>query len=483
MDPVLLARLQFGFTAAFHFIYPQITIGMAWLLVWMMVRYARRRDDFSRKLAQFWMRVFAVSFAVGVATGLVMEFEFGTNWAAYSRVVGDVFGAPLAAEGLLAFFLESTFLGVMLFGWKKLSPKVHLLSSFLVAFGSTFSGLWIIIANSWQQTPAGAMVTGAPSVAAGGRAQMTDFWEAVVNHSTLIRFLHTIDGALIAGSFMVLGMSAWFLFRRRHLVFAKTSFRMALTIGLLATICQFFLGHHSAINVYENQPIKLAAFEGHFETEKNASLLVFGIPDAKREKTHLAIKLPGMLSYGLTGDFKAEVKGLKYYKNLEGLEDLGPQGAWPPILLTFFTFHLMVALWVAMMLVTLGGLWQLLRGKLDGDSTFNRWYLRLAMFAAPVPIVANTLGWISAEVGRQPWVVYPVFKNGELVDASLAMLTRNAVSRAVSAREIAVSLLVFGSIYLLLFFAWLFLIRRFLHQGPDLPKAADRVPAEQEVKS
>lgn len=479
MDAVWLARLQFGMTAGFHFIYPQITIGMAWLLVWMMARYARRRDEFSRKLAQFWMRVFAVSFAVGVATGLVMEFQFGTNWAAYSRVVGDVFGAPLAAEGLLAFFLESTFLGVMLFGWKKLSPKVHLLSSFFVAFGSTLSGLWIIIANSWQQTPAGATVAGAPSIAAGGRAQMTDFWEAAVNHSTLIRFLHTIDGALIAGSFLVLGMSAWFLFRRRHPMFAKASFRMALVIGLLATVVQFFLGHHSAINVYENQPIKLAAFEGHFATEKNASLLVFGIPDPRREKTHLAVKLPGMLSFGLTGDFEAEVKGLSHYKDLPGFEELGPRGAWPPILLTFFTFHLMVALWVVMMLVTFGGLWQTWRGKLDGDSRFSRWYLRLAMFAAPAPIIANTLGWISAEVGRQPWVVYPTFKNGELADASLAMLTRNAVSRAVSAQEILVSLIVFGTLYALLFLAWLFLIRRFLRQGPDLPEPT----AEQEVQS
>lgn len=438
MDATLLARIQFGVTVGFHFIFPQITIGMAWILFWMMARWVRTGQPLYRRMARFWTHIFALVFAVGVATGIVMEFQFGTNWADYSRFVGDIFGAPLAAEGVIAFFLESTFLGMLLFGWKKLSPKVHLLSAGMVAFGSTLSAFWIIVANSWQQTPAGFKVVGT-------RAEMTSFAEAVFNPSTIIRYLHTVDGALIAGAFFVLSLSAWFLLKKKHIEFAVESMRFALIVGLLAAGLQFIFGHHHAVQVYKTQPLKLAAFEGHFESSANAPLLAFGIPDVAAGKTQLAIALPGMLSFGVSGDFNTVIKGLNEW----------PREEWPPILLTFFPFHLMVALWVLLMIVTVWGVVLLYRKKLP-ETPLYQW---LAFLAAPAPILASTLGWMTAEIGRQPWIVYGLLK------------TSDAVSKVVSAGEILFSLLFLGLIYLLLFGVWVFLVRHRLLQGPETDEA------------
>jgi len=442
----LLARIQFAVTVGFHYIWPQLTIGMAWVLVWMMARWVKTGDLFYRAMARFWVHVFAISFAVGVATGIVMEFQFGTNWADYSRFVGDIFGAPLAAEGVIAFFLESTFLGFLLFGWKRLKPKTHLFSAVMVAFGSTLSALWILIANSWQQTPAGYRVE-------QGRATLVDFGAAVFNPSTVIRFLHTVDGAVIAGSFFIIGLSAWFLLRKKHVKFAVESMKMALVIGLIASGVQFIFGHHHAVQVFKTQPIKLAAFEGHFETETNADLLVFGIPDPNAGETHLRIPLPGMLSFGLTGDFDTEIKGLNDY----------PRDQWPPIYLTFFPFHIMVALWLVMMLVTVWGLYLMWKNKLAD----NKWFHRLALVAIPAPIIASTLGWMTAEIGRQPWVVYPVFKNGVIIDESIALRTVDGISKTVSAGEVLFSLVFLSLIYALLFGVWFFLIRHQLQKGPE----------------
>jgi cytochrome d ubiquinol oxidase subunit I len=434
VDATLLARIQFAVTVSFHFIFPQLTIGMSWLLFWMMARWVRTGDARYRTMARFWTHVFALGFAVGVATGVVMEFQFGTNWAAYARYVGDIFGAPLAAEGVFAFFLESTFLGMLLFGWNKLSPKTHLFSSAMVALGSTLSAFWIIVANSWQQTPVGYHLV-------NGRAEMTSFAEVVFNPSTIIRLLHTVDGALIAGSLFVLGLSAWFLLRKRHVAFAVDSMQFALILGLVATGVQLFIGHGHAVQVYKTQPAKLAAFEGHFNTEANADLLVFGVPDVAAEKTYFRIPLPGMLSYGVSGDFSTPIKGLKDF----------PRDEWPPVLLTFFPFHTMVALWVIMLLVTIWGVILLWRGTLPD----NPLYLRLALWAIPAPILASTLGWMTAEVGRQPWIVYGLLR------------TKDAVSTTVGAGEIAFSLVFLSLVYAALFAVWIFLLRRRLALGPE----------------
>jgi cytochrome d ubiquinol oxidase subunit I len=434
VDAVLLSRIQFGLTAGFHFIFPPLTIGLAWFLVWMMWKVWKTGEESYRRMARFWLRLFAISFAVGVATGITLEFQFGTNWAEYSRFVGDIFGAPLAAEGILAFFLESTFMGVLLFGWKRLSEKTLWISSLMVAIGSTLSGFWIIAANSWQQTPAGFHIV-------GGRAELTNFWEAVFNPSTVPRYLHTIDGALITGAFFVLGISAWYLLNNRDLEFARRSMKMALVVGVIASLLQLGIGHYHAVQVAETQPEKLAAVEGLFETQSRAPALVFGIPDADAGKMRSEIKLPGLLSLLAFGSLDAEVKGLNDF----------PRDEWPPLGLTFYPFHLMVALGMFFIAFTLLGLFLHWRRILD----HSRWFLRIALLAIPLPFIANELGWISAEVGRQPWAVYRVLK------------TQDAVSATVPASQVLLSIIAFCLIYSLLFGVWIYLLRREIRKGPD----------------
>ena len=324
MDVVLLSRIQFALTIGFHFIFPPLTIGLAWLIFWIMTKYKKTGDALYRNMARFWIKIFTLSFAVGVATGIVMEFQFGTNWSEYSRFVGDIFGAPLAAEGIFAFFLESSFLALLVLGWNRLSVKVHWFSSLMVAFGSTLSALWIIIANSWQQTPAGFEIV-------DGRAVLTDFWAAALNPSTIPRYLHTMDAALISGAFFMMGLSAWFLLKGRHMEFAKRSLRIGLIVAFVTSLLELGLGHYHAVQVANTQPEKLAAFEGLFETQTHAPMILFGIPDAEAETVHAAIRVPGFLSFLTDFNFNAEVQGLKDF----------PKDEWPPLGLTFFPFHLM----------------------------------------------------------------------------------------------------------------------------------------------
>ena len=434
MDAVLLARIQFALTVGFHYIFPVLTIGMAWIIVWMLTRHLKTGEPIYRRMARFWIRVFALSFAVGVATGITMEFQFGMNWARYSRFVGDIFGAPLAAEGILAFFLESSFLGIMLFGERRVSKGVYWFSSLMVAVGSTLSGFWIVVANSWQQTPAGFHIV-------NGRAELVDFWAAVFNPSTVPRYLHTIDGALIAGAFFVMGLSAWFLLRGEHREFARKSLNMALVVAFLASVMQLPLGHFHAVQVAETQPAKLAAFEGLWETQTNAPLLVMGLPNPEQRRTDFAIGLPGVLSIGVGGSTETEVAGLNDF----------PEEEWPPLLVSFFNFHFMVGLGLYFIGLTALGLLLLWRQRLHE----NRLFLRVALLSIPLPVIANELGWIAAEVGRQPWIVYGL------------MRTDQAFSTAVPAGQILASLVMFGVIYSLLFCVWIFLLRRKLLKGPE----------------
>jgi cytochrome d ubiquinol oxidase subunit I len=435
MDPVLLARIQFALTIGFHYIFPPLTIGMAWIIFFIKTLQLRTGRPVYASMARFWTRIFALSFVVGVATGIVMEFQFGTNWAEYSRFVGDIFGAPLAAEGIFAFFLESTFLGLLLFGEKRLSPRLHWLSSLLVAVGATLSAFWIIVANSWQQTPAGYHIV-------NGRAELTDFVAAVFNPSTVPRYLHTICGAVITGSLFILGLSAWFLIKGRHEDFAQRSLRIALITGFVSSVLMLPLGHIHAVQVAETQPVKLAAFEGLFETRTHAPLLVFGVPNEEQERTDMAVSIPTMLSILVDNTPHAEVRGLKDF----------PREQWPPLHLTFFPFHLMFMLGMYFIAFTGLGLLLLWRGKLHRSKPF----LLLAVLSIPLPFVANELGWIAAEVGRQPWIVY-----GEL-------LTRDAISVTVPAAQILFSILLFCTIYLLLFGVWLYLVRLKLLKGPEV---------------
>jgi cytochrome d ubiquinol oxidase subunit I len=449
MDPVLLARIQFALTIGFHYIFPPITIGLAWINAWLLWRYLRSGDESLRKMAGFWIEVFTLCFAVGVATGITMEFQFGMNWADYSRFVGDIFGAPLAAEGIFAFFLESSFLGVLLFGENRVSKKVYTVSAFMVAIGATISAFWIIVANSWQQTPAGYQIV-------GGRAQLTDFWAAIFNASTLPRFLHTLDGALITGAFFMFGLSSWFLLRVQHLEFAKRSFSVAMVVGFIASVLQLPLGHYHAVQVAETQPVKLAAFEGLWETQTHAPLLAFGIPNLKEQRTDWAVAFPGLLSLATSGSAETEVAGLKQF----------PPEQRPPLYLTFFSFHLMVGLGMYFIFLTALGLLLLKLGLLYQDKF--KAFLWLCLLSIPLPIIANELGWIAAEVGRQPWIVYGL------------MRTDQAVSKVVSAAQILFSIGLFSAIYALLFGVWIFLLGQKLRKGPrpetETPAGAQEVP-------
>ncbi len=435
MDAVLLGRIQFAMTIGFHFIFPPLTIGLSWLIFGFMTRYWRTGDEEHARQARFWLKLFALTFAMGVATGITMEFQFGTNWAGYSRFVGDIFGVPLAAEGIFAFFLESTFMGVLLFGWSRLSRRALWVSSLLVAVGSTLSAFWIIVANSWMQTPAGYEVV-------SGRAVLTDFWAATFNPSTLPRYLHTIDACLVTGAFFMLGVSARYLVRGEHVEFAKRSLKASLLVGFVAALAQLPLGHYHAVQVAGTQPEKLAAFEGLFETRKGAPLLLFGIPDAEAGEIHAGVGIPGLLSLAVHGDSDSVVRGLNDF----------PKDEWPPVGLAFYSFHLMVALGMAFIGLTLLGVFLLWRKKLFDA----RWYLKLAFMFLPLPIIANELGWIAAEVGRQPWIVYRVLK------------TSDAISRSVPAWQVLVSIVMFGAIYSLLFALWVFLLKRQFAKGPEV---------------
>jgi cytochrome d ubiquinol oxidase subunit I len=408
---------------------------MGWLITWFLYKRFRTGEEAWNRIARFWIGIFAVTFAVGVATGITMEFQFGTNWASYSRFVGDIFGAPLAAEGVLAFFMESIFLGVLIFGGKRLSPRASLISGFMVAFGSTLSGFWIIVANSWQQTPAGFKV-------AGGRAELTDFVQAVFNPSTIPRYLHTIDGALLTGAIFMMGISAWYLLKGLHLDLAKKSMTAAVSVTIVAALAQLGLGHYHAVQVAETQPAKLAAYEGLWETQKHAPLLLFGIPDEESESTRLAITLPGLLSIGVAGSSEAEIQGLKAF----------PKADRPPVFPTFATFHLMVAIGFYFIgFGLLGGL-LLLRKRLFDYKPF----LWLSIVTVPLPFIANELGWIAAEIGRQPWVVYNVLR------------TKDAVSATVPAGHILATIILFSAVYLLLFGLWVFLLGRKIKAGPEV---------------
>ena len=438
MDPVLLARLQFAITIGFHFIFPPITIGLAWLLVYFMRKYMKTGEDYYRSVARFWLRIFVVSFVVGVATGIVMEFQFGTNWSQYSRFVGDIFGAPLAAEGIFTFFLESTFIAVLIFGWDRVSKKALWFASLMVAVGATLSAFWIIVANSWQQTPAGYHMVEHDGMV---RAELTDFFAAVFNASTIPRYLHTIDGALITGSFFMLGIAAWFILKNRNVKFAMESVKLALIVGFIASALQLPLGHAHAVQVALTQPEKLATFEGLYETQTHAPALLFGIPDPENDRMLASIEIPGLLSWLIYMDAGKEVMGL----------DQVPKEDRPPILLTFWPFHLMVYLGLYFIAFTGIGILLLWFKKLEK----SRWWMWLALVSISLPIITNELGWIAAEVGRQPWIVYKLLR------------TEDAVSISVSAGEILFSIVLFSLIYILLFFVWIFLLRKEMNKGPE----------------
>lgn len=426
MDVVFLSRLQFGLTAFFHFIFPPLTIGLATIIAVIEYFYWRRREEIYDKMARFWFKLFAILFAVGVASGITMEFQFGTNWSEYSKFVGDIFGAPLAAEGVFAFFLESTFVGLLLFGRDKISPTMRFVSSILVALGSTLSAFWIIAANSWQQTPAGYKIE-------GGRAVLTDFFAAVFNPSTLPRFFHTVDGAYISGAFFVMGISAYFLLRNKNIEIARKSLRIALIFAVIAVLGQFLLGHSHSVQVANTQPAKLAAFEGIWDSQSHAALNIIGFPDKDKEVTHLSLGIPGLLSWMVHSDANATVTGLKAFAPNER----------PPIQATYWSYRFMIlaAGWLAWLV--LWGAYLLVRGRLYN----HRLFLYAALYSMLLPVLVNEMGWMAAEFGRQPWIVY-------------GLLRTNVAASPLAAYQILLTIALFVLVYSGLLTAVYYLLKR-----------------------
>ena len=437
METEILARVQFALTIAFHYIYPPLSIGLGLLMVVFKGLYLRTGKKEYDTLTRFWTRIFSVTFALGVATGIVMEFEFGTNWATYSRYVGDIFGSALAAEGVFAFALESTCLGIVLFGWNKVKPIWHFLATLGVFLGSMCSAIWIVIANSWQQTPAGYVVAGEGMNA---KAVITDFWAMVFNPSSVDRIWHVWQGAFLAGIFLVLSVHAWYLLKGRHVEISKKAFKVTLIVGTIFSLLQLASGHSSAEGVAKNQPEKLAAMEGHFRTEP-ADLYLFGWVDKKNEVTH-GVKIPNGLTYMLHYDTETPVIGLDQYP----MEDRPGQ-----VNAVFQFYHIMVAIGMFLIALTVFASFLLWRGKLYD----KRWLLRIFVWAVILPQIGNQVGWFAAEMGRQPWIVYKLLR------------TSDALSKAVTAHQILFAIILFTIVYTILFILFIYLLKKKIVHGID----------------
>ncbi len=438
MDVEILARIQFAFTIAFHYIYPPLSIGLGLVLVIMEGMYLKTGNKLYEQMTRFWIRIFALIFGIGVATGIIMEFEFGTNWATYSKYVGDIFGSALAAEGIFAFALESGFLGILLFGWNRVSSGVHFFSTIMVFLGSMFSAVWIVVANSWQQTPAGFHIVGEGMNA---RAEITDFWAMVYNPSSVERMWHVWIGAFLAGAFLVLSINAWYIIKNKHLAIAKPAFKIALVVATFFSLAQLVVGSKSAEGVAKNQPAKLAAMEGHYDTAARADMYLFGWVNQKKQTTY-GVKIPGALSFLAKGDFNAPIKGLNGFK-----KDEQP----PQVNAVFQFYHIMIAVGIGMIVITLLACWYWKRGTL-----FNKkWLLWIFVWSVLLPQIANECGWFTAEMGRQPWVVYGLLR------------TSDALSKTVTANQVLFSLIMFAVVYALLLALFLFLLNRKIQHGPE----------------
>ncbi len=430
MDTVLLSRLQFAATAAFHFIFVPLTLGLSLLIAYMETKYVRTGDREYLRMAKFWGRLFVINFALGVVTGITMEFQFGMNWAEYSRYVGDIFGSPLAIEATVAFFLESTFLGVWIFGWNRISPKLHALAISLVAIATNLSALWILIANGWMQNPVGYVIN-------QGRAEMVDFWAVVTNPYGLLKFAHTVLSGWVVAGFFVLGVSAYHLLKRNETEFFKKCMKIGAVFALISSILVVAVGDFHAKEVSHTQPTKLAAMESVWETTKNAPMYLILIPDPANEKNAIeAIKIPSLLSI-LAG--KEEIKGLKEF----------PSSERPPVMLTFLSFRVMVILGFLFIILAV---WTVIKlKKIEHSQTL----LRLLLWSIPLPYIAGQVGWIVAEVGRQPWIVYGLLK------------TADAVSKAVEPSQVLASLIGFTLFYGALGLVDVYLLAKYARRGPD----------------
>jgi len=435
MDALALSRLQFAVTAAFHFIFVPLTLGLSILVAYMETRYVRTNDEMYLRMTKFWGRLFLINFALGVVTGITMEFQFGMNWAEYSKYVGDIFGAPLAIEATVAFFLESTFIGLWLFGWNKVTKKVHAISIWLVAIATNLSALWILLANGWMQKPVGYVLR-------NGRAEMVDFMAVATNPYGWSKFFHTVLSGYVVAAFFVMGIAAYHILRKSDTDFFKRSFKMAASFGLISSLLVFITGDFHAVEVSKAQPTKLAAMESHWETQEGAPYYLIVFPDVQNEKNSIEmLGIPKGLSLLAFHNGNAEVKGLRDF----------PKDERPPVLPVFLSFRAMAAMGMLFMLLTFLG-WILERkDRLEHSPMF----LKIMLYSLPLPYLAGQVGWIFAEVGRQPWIVYGLLK------------TSDAVSKSITAGQVFMSLAGFTLVYGLLALVDIYLLAKYARKGPD----------------
>jgi cytochrome d ubiquinol oxidase subunit I len=432
MDVLFLSRLQFAAATMFHFLFVPLTLGLSVLVAIMETKYARSGDETYLRMTKFWGKLFLINFALGVVTGITLEFQFGTNWSRYSAYVGDIFGSLLAIEATAAFFLESTLIGVWIFGWKKLSPKAHAAVMWLVAAAGNLSAIWILTANGSMQKPVGYIMR-------NGRAELADFTAVLFNKFSILQVLHVVPAAFILSAFFVMGISAYHLLKKQHVEFATRSYKMGLVCGLIASVFIVVQGDLHARHVTETQPAKLAAMESLWETTTKAPIYLIALPDEKNEKNAIQIgSIPGLLSFMGHHDFNAEIKGLKAF----------PKDERPPVLLTFLSFRGMVALGMYFVLMMIIGVWK--RNRLLESPG----YLKLMLYSIPLPYIAIQMGWVVAEVGRQPWIVYGIMK------------TSDAVS-PIATSQVATTLVAFILVYGLLGAVGYYLIFKYARKGPE----------------
>jgi len=444
MTELILSRLQFAVITSYHFLFVPLTLGLGVLVALMETWYVKTGNKTYKMMTKFWGKLFLINFAMGVVTGIVQEFQFGMNWSEYSRFVGDIFGAPLAIEALVAFFLESTFLGLWVFGWDKLSKKVHLITIWIVAIASNISAFFILVANSFMQEPVGYILR-------NGRAEMTDFLALITNPHVIYQFPHTVLSGFVTAGFFVMGVSAYHLSKRNHLEVFRRSFHMALIFGLISTAGVTGVGHLQGMHLVQLQPMKMAAAEAHWETENPAGLSLFASIDEQGQKNNFEIKIPGMLSFLSYNSFTGEVKGIHELQNT-AVHDYGPGNYVPPVTSLFWSFRIMLTAGMWLVLMAMLGLY-FYRTK---AYEHKAWFLKLLLWTIPVPYLANIAGWFMAEVGRQPWIVYGLQK----VEAG--------VSTSVSLFSMLIAFVGFMLIYISLAAADIYLMVKFIKKGPEV---------------
>ncbi len=444
MDIITLSRWQFGLTTVYHFLFVPLTLGLGWFIAYMQTRYYQTGDEMYRRMTKFWGKLFLINFAIGVVTGIVQEFQFGMNWSEYSRYVGDIFGAPLAIEALMTFFLESVFLGVWIFGEGRVPKKVHLASIWLVAIGSNLSALFILLANGWMQHPVGFVIN-----EANGRAELVDFFALITNPKGWLFFWHTISAGLTTAAFLILGVSSYHILKKQELDLFKKSFRMAAFVGLVASSMVFWSGHTNGQYMYETQPMKFAAVEAHWETSKPAAFSLLTIGDLSGKKEIWSLRIPYLLSFLACGNFDCEVVGVNEIQ-AEYVTSHGPGDYVPLIVVAYWTLRIMILLGIIMIAVSATALYLSVKDRIE-SFVMLKWLIPMIS----LPYIANMSGWILTEMGRQPWIVQDLLK------------VEDAVSPNLTTVDVLISLIGFTVVYGILAAAMFYLMRKYAVAGPD----------------